>query len=283
MRVLITGSTGMLGCYVHDLLKDKHEIHVTTRNNFDLRQPDGFTQVFENLKPEVVIHLAAETNVDLCEKDPSHAYVCNSLAVKQIAELCAINNVYFLFISTSNVFGMEGRASYNELDSIGSINYYGKSKCVAEKYIEQARNENSLIIRAGWMIGGGKERDHKFVGKLISQFSTATSVMAVDDKYGTITSAKRLALYIDDCLKEKRIGTRHFSAVGAVSRYGLAKRIAEKLRFNGSITGVPSSYFPLSAPRPQSEAIDSIYVKIENVQKFYLPWEEEIDEYLGEF
>lgn len=273
----------MLGCYVHDFLKEKHEAYVTTRENFDLKHPEGFEQIFENVKPEVVIHLAAETNVDLCEKDPSHAYICNSLAVKRIAELCAEKNIYFLFISTSNVFGREGRASYNELDAIGSVNYYGKSKCAAEKYIDQIAKDSSLIIRAGWMIGGGKERDHKFVGKLISQFSTVASVMAVDDKYGTVTSAKRLALYIEDCLKEKRIGTRHFSAVGAVSRYGLAKRIAEKLQFHGTVTGVPSSYFPLSAPRPQSEAIESIFAKIDGTENLYLPWEDEIDAYLGEF
>jgi dTDP-4-dehydrorhamnose reductase len=284
-KILITGSTGMLGRYVCQLAMEVGlNIFTPKRDQFDISNSSLMECYIDNLQPTAILHLAAETNVDLCERDPRHAGLYNHIATETIAKKARQHDAWMLYISTSNVFGAEGKPYYNELDIPNSVNYYGRSKFRGENAVQTWRGRNSMVIRAGWMIGGGVEHDHKFVGKIVQQMRDGVSdIRSVTDKYGTITNALKLARFIVKSLEERRLGTYHYSSSGLVNRFEIAREIAAALSFNGTVSAVISAEFPLSAPRPSFEGIESVYLPNESSEWTPRYWREDLREYLREF
>mgnify|MGYP003629652298 CR=1 FL=1 len=283
--ILVTGGTGMLGRDVVASLEAADiDAHLADRSRFELTDPQGVFDYVAGSGAKVVIHLAAETNVDLCERDPRRAGIANHLATAAIATAAQQAGAYLIYISTSNVFGAEGRFSYNELDLPASLNYYGKSKLMGENAVRSSLPSRSLIIRPGWMIGGGPEHDHKFVGRIIGQIrSGAELISAVSDKYGSITYAKRLAEFIVWAVQREHTGLVHFASTGAVSRLQIAEAIGLFFGFSGAVNGVASSEYPLSAPRPQSEALVSIYMPTHLGAPELNEWRTDLQDYLEVF
>lgn len=279
--VLLTGSTGMLGVYVRQtLMVEGIEIAEYGRGQFNLDYPDEL----KRLPPgtDLVMHLAAETDVDLCERRPNVAWTKNYLSVMVLADLCRSAMVPLVFVSTSNVFGAEGRASYNELDSPSPVNYYGKSKMLAEAYIRKTVDSH-VIIRSGWMIGGGPERDKKFVGKIIKQIRDgAREISAVSDRYGSVTYARDLATLIWSLVSRKKYGTYHFASFTSCTRFDIAKRIVESFDSNVAVSPFASSEFPLSAPRPVFEVIQTVALP-GDLKGLLFTWQETLDQYLLEW
>jgi len=284
-KILITGGTGMLGAYVTDALQGTdYTVVVAKRENLNLAQPEAIYSYISAMKPDIILHFAAETDVDLCEREPARAGIYNHLATEQIAQAAKSCNSWLLYISSSNVFGSEGKLSYNELDIPLPINYYGRSKLIGESAVRTACPNNHLIIRAGWMIGGGPEKDHKFVGKIIQQIKAgATMLKAVSDRLGSITSAQQLSDFIIWAIHNRHTGTMHFASSGTISRFDIACAIGDLLNFKGEIVPVYSSMFPLSAPRPFSEGIESIYMPMLSDAPKPSFWKNDLAKYVGSF
>lgn len=283
VSVLVTGATGMLGRYVMSLLTASGvETIVATRAQCDLTHPAQVYQFVSNTRPAAVLHLGAETDVDLCEREPRRAGTVNHLSTDAIAKAAADCGAWMLYVSTSNIFGAEGKISYNELDLPAPTNYYGRSKYQGELCVARRLPDDHLIIRAGWMIGGGPIYDHKFVGKMVRLMREgAPLIRAVTDRFGSITPASLLAAYVCESLFCRRTGTIHYSSSGVITRLDVAYAVAEFLSFKGEIQGASSSIFPLSAPRPQSEGIESIYLS--NSEQLPNYWKIDLANYIAEF
>lgn len=284
-KILVTGGTGMLGAYVIDSLQNtSSDVVITTRQQIDLSAPDKIGSYINKISPDIILHFAAETDVDLCEREPSTAATKNHLATREIAKAAKDCNAWILYISSSNVFGKDGQYFYNELDLPNPCNYYGRSKLSGEQEVRAFCPTNHLIIRSGWMIGGGPDRDHKFVGKIVQQIKNgATTLKAVNDRLGSITSASHLANFIVWAVDNKPTGTLHFSSSGIISRFDVALAIGDILNFTGSILPVKSSMFPLSAPRPFSEGIESVY--LDSLTDCPRPgyWKDDLAKYISTF
>ncbi|NDL65644.1 SDR family oxidoreductase [Acerihabitans arboris] len=284
-KIFLTGGTGMLGTYVTSTLNDYgYEAIVADRSRFDLANHKAIYDYVKEARPDVILHFAAETDVDLCEREPARAGICNHLATEQIAKAAQACGAWLLYISSSNVFGAEGKISYNELDIPQPTNYYGRSKLNGEDAVRANCPDNHLILRAGWMIGGGPGKDHKFVGKIIQQIKDgATELKAVSDRLGSLTSAGQLSDFIIKAMANRQTGTYHFASHGTISRFDIARAIGEILKFKGSIMPVESSRFPLSAPRPFSEGIQSIYLP--SLSESCIPgyWKDDLARYVASF
>jgi dTDP-4-dehydrorhamnose reductase len=282
-KVLITGASGMLGSYVGTQLQGSdYEIIAPPRSQFDLADAKGCRQRILDLRPDAILHLAAETDVDLCERDPGHAALLNVRATGAIA--CAAQEVgaWLLYVSTASVFGAE-KMIHNEIDLPAPVNYYGRSKLFGEYEVNKYCPSNSLIVRTCWVMGGGAARDHKFVGKIVQQIRQgAPALRAVADSFGTITPASHLARFICNSLAARRVGLFHFAAKGVVSRLDIAREIANHFSYKGEVQPVSACLFPLSAPRPTFEAIESIYLQAEDIDQ-PRSWREHLAEYLAEF
>ena len=200
------------------------------------------------------MHLAAETDVDLCEVNPEHAYKTNTMGTLNVALNCRSKNIDMVYISTLGVFDGNKVEPYNEFDEPNPINQYGKAKYEGEKIVERLLS-NHYIVRAGWMIGGGPLEDKKFVSKIIDQIDKVSPILAVSDKIGTPTYTYDFSKVICELIKTPYYGLYHCTSKGVCTRYDVALKILECMgRPDYPVKMVSSAHFPLAAPRPRCEA-----------------------------
>lgn len=261
---LITGAKGMVGSYFDFGLKtDIEELDIA-----DLEKVMAFTS---RLKPRIIIHLAAETDMDRCEKEPDHAYRINSIGTYNVALACRKIGAKVVYVSTAGVFDGNKEEPYNEEDQPNPQNVYGRSKYLGEVIVKDLVPEY-LIARSCWMFGGGPGIDKKFVSKIIKQFDKE-EIKVVNDKIGSLTYGKDLAFAIKELLIQNRTGLFHLSNRGSCSRYEVAKEIVKLLGVNVRIIPVDSGAFKLAATRVASEAMAS---KLDIMRD----WREALREYL---
>lgn len=287
MRVLVTGANGMLGNALRPLLsKEGYEVWATdinlndTKIDFlDMRDFDNLSRYVNKVKPDMIFHLAAETDVDKCEVDPHHAYLTNTKGTENIALVCQKLDIPMIYISTCGVFDGKKSEAYNESDEPNPISIYTKSKFEGEKIV-QSLLKKYFIFRAGWMIGGGK-KDKKFVAKILELIKTKDTLTVVNDKRGCPTFTKDFSECIIKIVKLGRYGLYHVTNEGSVSRYDIACKIVEFLGRNDiTVKPISSDLFPLPAPRPDSEAVDNYKLKLLGIRM--RPWDEALKEYLKE-
>ena len=288
MKILLTGSAGMLSAdVIPALIKQGHELIQTDINQrlpvirkLDITDSkEVFKQIGEH-QPDYVFHLAAETNVDLCEEKPDHAFYVNTLGTENIALACQRHNVKLLYVSTAGVFHGDKDGPYTEFDIPNPINVYGKSKLEGEYIVKDLLNEY-FIIRAGWMVGGW-EIDKKFVYKIVQQLKEGKKQLTVvNDKFGTPTFTKYFAANFMNIINTQRYGTYHLACKGECSRYDMAVKIVEfmGLKENVSVQPVGSDKYPLPAPRARSEIMRNYrldMLKINNMPD----WQHCLKEYI---
>ncbi len=291
-RILVTGANGAVGSdLVPTLLQKGYKVLATDidcppdssfpMEYIDIRNPRQIQAEFKNFKPQVIIHLAAETDVEYCELNPKHAYETNAIGTKNVAEICAKNDILLIYVSSIGVFDGKKKGPYTEEDHPNPINIYGKTKLEGEKYVEKALKKY-FIVRAGWMIGG-KEKDKKFVAKILKLIRRGVKQLdVVTDKKGTPTYTVDLCEAIANLMKTNLYGIYHVGMMGNPTRFEIAKKILGRLnRPDIKINPVKSKdlakiYF---APRPNNETQDPS--KINSLFPGIIrPWTERLDEYL---
>ena len=254
VRILITGAGGMLGCDAVQVLQADHELVPLDAHALDVTDGEAVEQCIATNNPDAVLHLAALTNVDYCEKHPNEAYAVNREGTRNVAAACARHGSAMIYVSTIAVFNGDKPEPYTEADTPEPRSIYARSKHQAECVVRELV-DNHYIIRAGWMFGGGIE-DKKFVAKILELAGTRDELTVVDDKFGSPTYTIDFAMAIASILASGRCGTWHAVNTGApVSRFDLARRIVEIAEITGcKIRPVSSDTFLLPAPRPRMEA-----------------------------
>jgi dTDP-4-dehydrorhamnose reductase len=298
MRMLVTGSNGMLGsALVPALVNAGHEIVAT---DIDLRDPRPWgagypalrhldvrdlaevKHVFAEVEPDIVLHLAAETSLELSDADPDHAYLTNTIATKFVALQARAAGIPMTFISTAGVFDGLKESPYTEFDTPNPVNTYGASKHEGELIVARTV-ERHFIIRAGWMVGGGAKKDHKFVSRIIDQVRDgADTVYAVTDKLGTPTYAPDFSRCLLGLIESGVPGLYHMACGGEGSRYDVAERILEVLgREDITLAPVTSEYFAEEFPsaRPPSEIMRNMVLDLQGMNTMR-PWRVALEEYL---
>lgn len=287
MKVLVTGSAGMLGSAVIDRLRaDGCEIVATGKSvrgeavlPMDIQDWRSVRATFGEHKPDLVLHLAAETNVDLCEQEPDHAYACNAFGTENIVRACGEQGAVMAYVSTANVFDGEKSEPYTEYDTPGSVNVYGRSKYAGECIVEQSL-DRYFIFRAGWMVGGW-EIDKKFVYTMVQLCHEKKEIRVVDDKFGSPTFTGDFATHMMAVVKSGRYGLYHLVNKGTASRWQIAKEIVKGLGKVGEVDVVPvsSAEFSSPAPRPRSEMMQNLKLQLLGLDE--MPhWKHALRDYL---
>ncbi|MDI6785313.1 MAG: dTDP-4-dehydrorhamnose reductase [bacterium] len=276
--ILVTGAKGMVGSYLKEIYP-KEVLILTDIEELNICNKDQVFSIIEKTKPQIVIHLAAETNVDKCEIEADHAYRINVLGTYFIALACQEYNIEMAYISTGGVFDGNKIKPYTEFDDPNPVSVYGKTKLEGEIAV-MSLLDKFYIIRAGWMIGGGK-KDIKFVRKIVQLMNEREELSVIDDKFGTITYAKELVSNLKELLETKFYGTYHIANSGMCNRYDIALEIANILGKNTKIKRISSAAFPLPAPRARSEALRNYKLELMGLNKMR-PWKEALKDYLKE-
>lgn len=286
MKCIVTGANGMLGTALCPLLsEDGYEVFATDINLssgielLDVRELDNVRKCIKTVKPDIIFHLAAETDVDKCEIEIEHAYKTNVLGTENIALNCMEYNILLVYISTCSVFDGKKRDPYNEFDAPNPINVYSKTKWEGEKIISKLLNR-IFIFRAGWMIGGGM-KDKKFVAKIIELLKNKKELSVVNDKLGSPTFTEDFSRKVIELVKTKRYGLYHITNRGVTSRFDIACKIVEILgKKDVIVKPINSAAFPLPAPRPESEASNNFKLQLLGMDD--LPhWEETLKDYIS--
>ena len=275
MKLLVTGAAGMLGTSLLPILKEKdHTVFASDirfisqdMNKLDVRNLDEIRDAAQRANPEMLLHLAAETDLEVCESDADYAYRENFLGTQNAYVVCREMHIPLVYISTAGVFDGNKTEPYTEFDQPNPINVYGASKFQGERIIRQTVQDH-FIVRAGWMIGGG-ERDRKFVSKVLAQLKGgARTIHAVTDRLGTPTYAPAFSVVLEKLIRTKLYGTYHLACRGRASRYDVAAEILHILgRKDVQLKPVTSDFFKKDyfAPRPYSEEMRNYVLELRSM------------------
>ena len=282
--ILVTGAGGMVGNYAKSAFKGFNLILTDIIDGYfrlDVEDSPSVKKLIAELKPDYAIHLAAATDVDRCEIDPEWADRVNTKGTKSMALACKEFEIPMVYISTGAVFSGEKETPYIETDEISPSNKYSRSKYKGEEIVRSLL-DRFYIVRASWMIGGGRN-DKKFVGKIMRKIiSGEKRIKAVNDKFGSITYARDLLCGIKELIGTDRFGVYHMTNGGMHSRYDIAVEMARILkRDDVEVRSVSSDEFPLPAPRGRSEALENHNLNRMDLN-YMRPWNEALGEYIRE-
>ncbi len=247
MKVLVTGITGQLGYDLCRIMKGKEEVIGVSRKNFDLIDTKKTYNFIKNTKPDVVIHCAAYTKVDECEKNADLAFKINSVGTANIASACNDIGAKMVYISTDYVFDGEKGEPYLEFDQPNPINVYGKSKLAGENLVKEIVNKH-FIVRTSWLYG---ENGNNFVRTILKLAEEKKMLRIVNDQFGTPTYTKDLAEAIYNLIKSNYYGTYHISNNGQTTWFYYAKTILELMCISVKIEPIYSEDYPSPAKRPK--------------------------------
>jgi dTDP-4-dehydrorhamnose reductase len=251
-------------------------------SRLDVREAGSVQQAVTATKAEIVIHLAAETDLEICEADAVHALRTNTLGTENVALACRNLGATMVYVSTAGVFDGEKKEPYTELDVPRPINVYGRTKLDGETLVRR-EVANHFVIRAGWMVGGW-DRDHKFVAKILAQLDAGAAVIhAVADKFGTPTYTEDFAQNLLDLLGTDLFGLYHMVCLGEGTRYDVARAIVElAVERKVEVVPVTSDFFAAEypTPRPRSEMMRNYMLDLRGLNRMR-HWREALADYLG--
>ena len=252
---MITGCTGQLGNSLGKLFKSRYDLVSTSRTK-PIKNTNYFLDITNSLfvkdmvaaiSPNIIINLAALTNVDLCESNPDLAHAINFQGVKNLV------NVFkgpIIHLSTDYVFDGTKGSPYTVKDTPNSINVYGASKLAGEKAIA-ATGGDYCIVRTSWLYS---EYGVNFQTKILEKAKTDSYLEVVSDLYGTPTYAPNLVVFLLNKIIKSAFASsiEHFSDGKTMSWYDLAKKITQK-----DIRKVIASTIQLKAKRPKDTTLTS--------------------------
>jgi dTDP-4-dehydrorhamnose reductase len=273
MRIVITGCRGQLGTALQTALAGD-ELLGLDLPECDVTDPVCIINTVVEFRPDVVIHAAAMTDVDGCERNPELAFRANVLGTHNVALACGRSGATMVHISTNEVFdGRLGRAYY-EWDTPSPLSVYAQSKAAAEFYVRTLL-QHFYIVRPAWLYAQG---GNNFVEKIIAAADKHGALRVVTDEVSSPTYAPDLARAIAQLIHTGHFGIFHFTNRGICSRYEWACKILE---FSGRghilVEPITSDQWPRPAPPP-------LYAPIVNFTGAALgitlrPWEDALREY----
>lgn len=249
-RIVGTGFTGLVGSRIVELLEDQYEF---VPLGIDVRVKEEIQQKVSQLKPDYMLHLAAKTDVDGCEKEKylgekSDAWQINVQGTQNIVDACIQNNVKMVFVSTDFVFS--GDTPHGESDIPNPLNFYGKTKLEAERYVQTLGN-NGLIIRISFPFRAYFNKREDIVRMFISSLRQGKTVKAVKDQIITPTFIDDIATAIPTIIERQVDGILHLSGGVPISPYELAIMIKNEFNLSGTVDPVEfKDFYKGRAMRP---------------------------------
>ena len=288
-RVLITGCGGMLGEAVYECFYREYR-HVRATDisltepwlsRLDVRDIAECERAFGEIKPTIVLHLAALTDVEYCERNQGDCWKTNALGVENVALLARQYDATMVYISTAGIFAGE-KEEFHDFDVPNPLSQYARAKYHGERFVE-AHVPKHFCLRAGWMMGGGPKKDKKFINKIFQQIKAgARELRVVDDKFGTPTYTVDFARSMAFLLTTQHYGVYNHACEGGGSRYDVAVEFVRLLGLAETVkvTKVPSEYYDDTyfAPRPSSERLINLKLNARRLNRMR-DWRACLEEY----
>jgi dTDP-4-dehydrorhamnose reductase len=241
-RVLVTGAAGQVGLDLMDVLRgetplgsdpsfqpDGREVAAGefeavgfSRETLDVTDRDAVVGILRDVRPDVVVHLAAYTAVDRAEGDADACFAVNEQGTLNLSLGAHEVGAHLITISTDYVFDGKKGEAYVEYDEAHPLNVYGASKFEGELRCAS----DDTIVRTSWVMGvRGKSVIHVIAERALS----GDTVRFVDDQTGTVTLASDLARSLVTLVRERPGGVWHVANPGATTWFDVAAHVGEIL------------------------------------------------------
>jgi dTDP-4-dehydrorhamnose reductase len=257
MRVLVTGAGGQLG---HDLMKAfaQDEVVGLTHAELDVTSEPAVVAAVRDHAPDLVVHAAAFTKVDICEADPETAWRVNALGSWWVARACALAEAAMVYLSTDYVFDGTADRPYTEFDPVRPASVYGRSKEAGEQLVRETLPAH-YIVRTSWLQGPHGANFTKTMLRLAGEHGT---VRVVDDQTGSPTFTFDLAPAIRQLAVTGRHGTYHLTNAGHCTWFAFAQAIFGEAGLDVTCTPISTAVFGAPAPRPAFSVLDNLKARL---------------------
>jgi dTDP-4-dehydrorhamnose reductase len=267
----------MLGSKIYSLLSARESsagVIAGDIDDVDITSKESLSCFVDKHNPDVIINCAAYTAVDLAEENQEIAYRVNALGPKNLAEVCADQDIKLVHFSTDYVYNGMSSNPYSESQAIEPIGVYGRTKAEGESYVLNV-NKN-IVIRTAWLYG---ENGKNFVDTMLKIAAKKPELKVVEDQYGSPTYTEDLAKITIDLIKHDSEGIYHVTNEGSCSWYEFAKEIFSLANLQVKLVPCSTEDYPTLAKRPKYSILSK-----EKVAKSlgYSPrkWEIALKEYL---
>jgi dTDP-4-dehydrorhamnose reductase len=278
-HILVIGAKGMLGRDVMEELRSSSLYEVTgwDIDEIDIRVETDTVEKISRLAPEIVINLAAYTNVDECESQSEKAFAINGEGMRHVALGAVKCGARVVYTSTDYVFdGQKGRP-YVEDDLPHPLNVYGRSKLQGERYVQEL-TEDGVIVRTQWLFG---RHGNNFVASVLRQARERKGLSIVDDQTGSPTYTVDLAKAISSLIQREAKGIFHAVNSNTCTWFEFGQSILEFSGIGGvDVRPISSKELKRPAIRPPYSGLSC--QKLKQVTGMTLrPWSEALKEYLN--
>lgn len=242
-RIAITGLNGAIGKNLAEELNQEFSIYdlyhtkkysgkakIAQHVKFDLLSKNKVKNSLQKIKPDIIIHLAAITHIDNCEKDKINGkngivWKTNVEGTNEIAKYCVRKNVQLIFLSTECVFDGK-KLFFDEKSTKSPINWYGKTKSEAEECI-LSLEAKAAIIRS---VVAYHQNDNKetIYGKILSDLNSNKEVKSVYDQNFTPTYMDDIVKAINSVARRNLTGIFHVVPLKTTTPYDFAKLVAKR-------------------------------------------------------
>ncbi|MHB9034298.1 MAG: dTDP-4-dehydrorhamnose reductase [Anaerolineae bacterium] len=272
MRIAVTGSQGQLGRALQEQ-NPEHELLLIDLPENDITDLLATRVLLQEFKPDTIIHAAAMTDVEGCEKNPDLAYRVNAIGTRSIASSALELGIPVVYISTDYVFDGTLTRPYWEYDLPNPQSIYAQTKWMGEQIIRQhiARH---YIVRIAWLYGAGPRNFVRTVLRLARERGEMTMVT---DEQGSPTYANDVADALYGLVKTRAYGTHHLPNLGICSRYDWACKILELAGISG-VQVHPGTNYQRTARVPKTvELRNSMSAAVGITMR---SWQEALGDYL---
>jgi len=262
MKVLVTGSNGQLGSELRALSENNQDFDFffTDRTQLDISSLDHINKVISEYNPDFLINAAAYTAVDKAETDIDTAELVNATAVKNLAEACAKQNVWFLHISSDYVYHLMTDQPLREDYMTSPQGVYAKTKLAGENLLVDS-DADYTIMRTSWVYS---YYGHNFVKTMLRLGKTKEELTIVADQIGSPTYAKDIAETLLEMIKvicgseekEKFKGVFNYSNDGNTHWADFARKIFELENLSCEVHETTTEAYGAPAPRPHWSVLD---------------------------
>jgi dTDP-4-dehydrorhamnose reductase len=276
LKIFITGGSGLLGCALAFELVKKHEVIIGYHHNYIEIKNDRYSstnidicninslRIIERVSPDVVIHTAALTDLEFCEKNPEIAYKINVEGTKNILQTVKDCNTKLVFICTDYIFdGKKG--NYSEADKPNPVSTYAKTKLQGEELIKKDYDD-FISIRTS--LYGWSPNKLSFASWIINSLKKNERISVLSDQISSMLFTNDLANILNKMLEYDLRGTYNVVSSDYTSKYNFALKIAEIFGLNKSLIDAISldnliKKFSLSANRPKNVSLNVFKIEKE--------------------
>lgn len=270
MKVLIIGSSGLLGGNLINLLKNSNNslgkipevfkdatVFAVDKDSCDITNFDSVKKCIEKYLPDLIINCAGYVDFNGCENNPDLAYKLNTLGPKYLAIISEKYGCKFVHISTDYVFDGNTSSPYSEFDNPNPLSVYGKTKKAGEDYVVHFCKKH-FIIRTAWLYG---PNGLDFIDKILSNIANGKPVTVVNDQIGTPTFVEDLCYEILKLSSTENYGLYHCTNNGVASWYDFAIEIKKYLHINEEIIPCKTSDYTSKNLRPLYSVLDNMALR----------------------